>query len=130
MPNAQLSTKVVFWIDTITGTIKMGLPENYPAPPYHEKIVCGTTHEAEAWSDKMRQQEDLRDRVNSEQREEIEGRMKAEIRSHIHHLMGNSRNNLNHDFLQTYLKKFGDQDYKWKSKRESFLHQEGFEHGR
>jgi hypothetical protein len=129
MANAQLSRKIVFWVDTIKGTIKMGMPEEYPAPPFHEKIICGTAHEAEHWSQKMREQEALLDRMNLEEREEKEGRMKAEIRSHIHHLIANGRNSLNRDFLRTYLNKFGDQDYKWKSKRESYLHAEGYERG-
>ena len=129
MANAQLSRKICFWRNTIDGNIKMGMPEEYPAPPFHQKIIAGTAHEAEFWSGKMREQEALLDRVEVEKREEIEGRMKAEIRSHIHHLIANGRNNLNKDFLRTYLNKFGDQGNKWKSKRESFLHSEGYERG-
>jgi hypothetical protein len=128
--NAQLTKKIVFWLDTCSGDIKMGLPEQYPAPYAHTKVVCGTAHEAEFWSEKMRQQESVRSRLEDEHRDEVEGRMKANLRSHIHHLMANARNNKNRDFLARHLELYDKRPDKTKIKRESYLHAEAFEHGR
>jgi hypothetical protein len=128
--NAQLSRKIVYWQHGMSGEIKMGLPEEYPAPPFHVKIVCGTAHEAERWSEKMRQQEIERDAINDEQRDEIEGRMRAEHRSHILHLMANARNNINREFLRRHLELYDKRPDKTRMTRESYLHAEAYEKGR
>ncbi len=127
--SAQLSKKIVYWLDTVTGTIKTGLPEQYPAPYMHEKIVCGTAHDAEVWSNKMRQQEAIRDQLEDEKREEIEAKMKAQLRNHIHHLMANARNNMNREFLRRHLELYDRRPEGWRTKRESYLHAEAFEKG-
>lgn len=127
--NAQLSKKIVYWRDTLSGDIKMGLPEEYPAPAYHEKIVCGTAHEAELWSGKMRQQEMFRERLKDEEREEVEGRLRANLRSHIHHLMANARNNKNREFLRRHLELYDQRPDGWRTQHESYLHAEAYEHG-
>lgn len=131
MRNAYLSKPVVFWLDTISGTVKMGLPEQFPALPYHEKIVCNTVWDIERWSEKMRQQDRIKQQVDDETRGALEERTRGEIRSHIHNLMANSRNNFNRDFLRGYLRKTENKQgdpTKWG--RESFLHIEGYESGK
>jgi hypothetical protein len=127
--NAQLSRKIVFWRDTLTNNIKMGLPEEFPAPDWHEKIVCSTAHEAEHWSQKMREQEALREQMEDEKREEIEGRLRANLRSHMMHLMANARNNLNREFLRKHLESYESRPDKTRMRRESYLHAEGYEKG-
>jgi hypothetical protein len=114
----------------MTGEIRMGLPEEYPAPWMFEKIVCGTAHEAECWSQKMREQESARERLENEKREEIEEHMKAQLRSHIRNLMVNARNNMNREFLRRHLELYDERPAGWKTKRKSYLHAEAFEHGR
>ena len=37
--NAQLKTKIVFWYDGTTGEIRMGLPEQFPAPANDETLA-------------------------------------------------------------------------------------------
>ena len=128
--NAYLSKPVVYYLNTINGEIKMGFPQEYPAPPFHEKIVCNTVWDVEHWSKKMREQDRVKQMMDDERRGEAEERMRSEIRSHIHHLIANARNNKNKDFLRYYLKKIDSQPNdptKWK--RESFLHIEGYEQG-
>ncbi len=107
----------------------MGLPEEFPAIPGYEKIVCNTAHEAEAWSERMRRWETIKGQMEDEQRELIEGPMRAELRSHIHHLMANSRNNFNREFLRRHLEIYSERPDKTKMKRESYLHNEAYEKG-
>ncbi len=127
--NAQMGKKVVYWLDTLSGQIKMGLPEEYPAPVFHEKIVCGSVFEAERWSQKMRNQEAERDRLEDEKRDEIEGRMRANHRNHILHLMANARNNMNREFLRRHLELYDRRPDLTREQRVSYLHAEGYEHG-
>jgi hypothetical protein len=103
--NAQLKTKIVFWLDTRTGQLTMGLPDNFPAPPYYEKIVCGTAYEAETYSGRMRQQEQSREAMLDEQREEIEGELIRNLRGHMYNQMANARNAKNRDFLRIFLER-------------------------
>lgn len=130
MRQAQLSKKIVFWLNTINGDIKMGLPEQYSAPDYHEKIICGTVQEAEKMSQKMRDQEREREMMAVEMREEKEEKLRSEHRSHLNHLMANASNNLNRDFLRGYVNKnLNRPNDPTAVRRESFLHSEGYEHG-
>ena len=125
-----LATKIVFWEHGITGQLMQGLPENFPAPPYYNKIICGTAHEAETWSRKLREQEASRDAMVDEEREKIEGEMIRNLRSHMHSQIANARNNVNRDFLIYWLRKQDQMKSKTKSKRESYLHAEAYEKGR
>jgi len=128
--DARLRKKVCFWYNGTSGEIRMGLPEEYPAIRGFEKIVCSTAHEAEIWSERMRRWELLKMRMEDEQREMIEGPMRAELRSHIHHLMANARNNMNREFLRRHLELYDRRIDKTQFKRTSYLHSEAFEHGR
>jgi hypothetical protein len=126
--NAYLSQPVVYWLDTINGTVKMGLPEQFPAPPFHEKIVCNTVWDVDRWSQKMREQERIRQQMDDDKRGAEEERIRGEIRAHIHRQMANSRNNLNRDFLRLYLERSSqlpNDPTRWN--RESYLHIEGYE---
>lgn len=126
--NVYLSKPVVYWLNTINGDIKMGLPQEYDAPAYHEKIVCNTVWDVDRWSQKMREQERIRQQMDDDKRGAVEERIRGEIRSHIHHQMANSKNNLNRDFLRRYLDKsdkLPNDPTRWN--RESYLHIEGYE---
>lgn len=128
MRNAYLTKAVVYYLNTVNGEIKMGFPEEYDAPPFHEKIVCKTVWDVERWSHKMREQDRIRQQMDDDKRGAIEERMRGEIRSHIHHLIANAKNNLNRDFMKRYLEKSDQKSSdptRWK--RESYLHMEGFE---
>ena len=127
--NAQISTKIVYWYDGTTGEIRMGLPENFPAPYGFEKIVCNTAHEAEVWSERMRKQEAIKQQMEDEERELIEGQLRSNLRSHIHHQMANARNNINREFLRRHLELYDKRQDRWKMTRESYLHNEGYEQG-
>jgi hypothetical protein len=128
--NAQLATKIVFWLDTLNGQIKMGLPEEYPAPDFHEKIICNTAHEAEWWSEKMRQQEIRKQQMEDAEREEVEGRIRKQSRDHIYHLMANARNNVNREFLRRHLELYEQRPDRTQMHTESYLHAEAYEKGR
>jgi hypothetical protein len=128
--NAQLTTKIVFWLDTLNGQIKMGLPEEYPAPDFHEKIVCNSAHEAELWSEKMRQQEAHKQQMEDAEREEVEGRIRRQQRDHIYHLMTNARNNVNREFLRRHLELYDKRADRTQMHTESYLHAEAYEKGR
>jgi hypothetical protein len=127
--NAQLARKIVYWYDETTGDIRMGLPEQFPAPRGFQKIVCNSAHEAETWSERMRRWERIKQQMEDEQRELVEGPIRANLRSYMHHQMANARNNMNREFLRQHLEQYGARPDKTKTTRESYLHAEGFEHG-
>ena len=120
---------VVFWYDGTTGEIRMGLPENFPAAPGFQKIVCNSAHEAEVWSLRMRRWESVKQEMEDEQREMIEGPIRDNLRKHIQHLASNARNNMNRDFLLMHLKNYDLRPNLTRTKRESYLHAEGYERG-
>lgn len=126
----QLSTKIVFWHDGTLGEIRMGLPEQFPAPAGFEKIVCNSAHEAEVWSERMRKQEAIKSEMEDEQREMVEGPIRANLRSYMYHQMANARNNMNREFLRRHLELYSDRPDKTKTRHESYLHAEGYERGR
>lgn len=127
--NVQLSKKPVYWYDGTTGEIRMGLPEPYPAPPGLQKIACRSAAEAELWSQRMRRWEAVKQAMEDEQREMIEGPMRANLRRHILHLAANARNNMNRDFLLLHLKNYEARPDLTQTRRESYLHSEAFERG-
>jgi hypothetical protein len=129
MNNVQLRVKVVFWQHAITGELVMGAPEPWPAPPYYNKIVCHTAHEAETYSQKMREQEASREAMIDEERDRVEGEMIRNLRSHMHSQIANARNAKNADFLRYWLKKQETMVNKTREERVSYLHAEAFEHG-
>ncbi len=127
--NAQLFKKIVYWYNGTSGEIRMGLPEQFPAPAGFEKKVCNSAHEAEAWSERMRRWETVKMQMEDEQREMIEGPVRDEIRRELLHQMANARNNLNREFLRQHLVKYDQRPNRIKMDRISYLHSEGFEHG-
>jgi hypothetical protein len=129
MNYAQLATKVVFWQHAVTGQLVMGAPENFPAPPYHSKIICHTAQEAERYSQLMREQEASREAMIDEERDRIEGEMIRNLRGHMHSQMANARNAMNRDFLRIWLERQEKLVNKVRHRRESYLHAEAFERG-
>jgi transketolase len=131
MPNAQLSTKVVFYYNGTSGEIRMGLPEQFDAPPGFQKIVCTSSYDAEAWSGRMRSWEEFKSRIEEEQRQMMDSHARSEMRSHMHHLMANAKNAATREFLARSLEN-SERRYQrvhGHERRESYLHSEGFEHG-
>lgn len=128
--NAQLSRKPVFYYNGTSGEIMTGMPEQYSAPSGFQKIVCTSAAEAETWSERQRKWDDFKHRIKQEERELVEGPMRDEMRRHIQHQASNARNSLNRDFLLRHLAQYDKRDAPWKSKRESYLHAEAFEHGK
>jgi hypothetical protein len=128
MPNVQLSKKIVYYYNGTNGEIRMGLPENWPAPHGFEKIICTSAHEAEKWSERLRQYNLFKERLKDEEREIIEGQWRSEIRSHMHHVMANSRNNINREYVRRYMERMEKKD-KTKTVREEYNHAEGYEQG-
>jgi hypothetical protein len=127
--NFQLQNKIIFWLHGMTGEIRMGLPEQFPAPNGFSKVVCNTAHEAEVWSERMRNRERVKQQVEDEERESIEGPIRDNLRHHIQHLASNARNNMNRDFLLKHLHNYDARPNLTKNKITSYLHSEGFEHG-
>jgi len=127
--NAQLTTKIVYWYDGTTGDIRMGLQDRFPAPYGFEKIVCTSADEAEVWSERMRERETAKNALEDEQREMIEGPIRANLRSYMHHQMANARNNLNREFLRRHLELYDKRPDRTKGKQVSYLHAEGYEGG-
>jgi hypothetical protein len=107
----------------------MGAPEQWPAPPYYNKIVCHTAHEAERYSQKMREQEASREAMIDEERDAIEGEMLRNLRGHMHSQIANARNNMNRDFLRIWLERQERMVSRTQIRRESYLHAEGYEYG-
>jgi len=130
MQVAQLGKKIVYYYNGTTQDIRMGLPEHFPAPYGYEKIVCTSAREAEVWSERLRQCEKFKEEIEDQERELIEGPIRDNLRGHIHHLMSNSRNNMNREFLRKHLENYTERPNLVKTKRESYLHSEAFEQGR
>jgi hypothetical protein len=127
--NAQLATKIVYWIDR-NNQIYMGLPEQFPAPFGMEKIVCASAMQAEYWSQKMRNQEQVREEAKDEERDKIEGPIRDNLRKHMQHLAANARNNMNRDFILKHLYNYDKRGDSTKTKKVSYLHSEAYEHHR
>lgn len=129
--HAYLSKPVVYWQNTITGQIKMGFPEQFNPPPYHNKIVCQTVHDAERWSQLMRDQERVNEQVYADTRGAYEETLRSHLRKEIHHRLAQTSDPVNRGFLEAYLKKIENRPSDpTQSRRESYLHNEGFEQGR
>jgi hypothetical protein len=126
--NAQLGRKVVFYKDT-SGKVITGLPENVPAPFGYQKIVCNSALEAERLSGLQRRQEQSEHRIEQERRGSIEAEFQREIRSELHHKMGNARNNVNREFLRRALERNEGRRDPTAYERESYLHAEAHEDG-
>ncbi len=127
---AQLDKKVVYFRNEKTGEIRMGLPESFPATKGFHKIVCNTAHEAEVWSDRLRQYNLRKESKKDEEREAIEGEYRKEHRSHIHHLMANSHSKYGKEFLRRHLERMDRAEERQRMTREEYLHSEGYERGR
>ncbi len=127
---AQLDRKVVFYRNASTGEVMGGMPENIPSPYGYEKVVCNNVSEAERWSDRQRQWDNVKHNAIRERREQIEGPIRDEIRAEMHHKMANARNTANREFLQRALENDAKRQAPWEYRRESYLHAEAYEKGR
>ena len=79
--------------------------------------------------ERMRKQEAVKTQMENEQREMIEGPIRANLRSFMYHQMANARNNINREFLRRHLELYDQRPDKTKMDRISYLHSEGYEKG-
>lgn len=128
--NAQLSTKIVFWYNPRTDHILQGAPERFEPIYGYQKIICHHAHEAETWSARLCAQDKRIAEMNDYERERFEGPMRADIRRELRDRLHNARNGINRMLLEKALEELDKAETKGKTVRESFLHVEGFEHGK
>jgi hypothetical protein len=126
--NAQLDKKIVYFTNA-AGEIRMGLPENFPASKGFSKVVCNNAHEAEVWSDRLRQYNCSKERMKDEEREQIEGQYAKEIRGNIHHLMANSHSKYGKVYMERYLERMDKAEGRRRMTREEYNHNEAHEQG-
>ena len=126
---AQLDKKIVYFQNERTGEIRMGLPESFPATAGFHKVICNSAHEAEVWSDKLRQYNCGKETKKDDEREQVEGEYRKAQRENIHHLMSNSSSKYGREFLQRHLERMDKAEARGRMKREEFNHAEGFERG-
>ena len=129
LPQAKKTVSVVFYYSKKLDRVLVGFPENFPAPKGFLKIVCTTAAEVDRWSAKLRAQEKREDDLTEEQREAVEGPIRAYARAELHRLMANARNALNRDFCRSALAKMDEDENRRKMKKESFMHCEAAEDG-
>jgi len=125
--NAQLDKKIVYFRNEKTGEIRMGLPESFPATSGFHKVVCNTAHEAEVWSDRLRQYNLGKESRKDEEREAIEGAYRKEHRSQINHLIANSSSKYGKEFLRHHLERMDRAEARSRMTREEYLHSEAYE---
>lgn len=128
--NAQLDTKIIYYTNSKTGEIRMGAPEKFPVSKGFQKVVCTNVHEAERWSDRLRQYNIGKESKIDEKRAQIEGEFAKEHRRQIHNLISSSRSKYGRVFLENHLRRMDAAESKRHMSREEYNHNEGFERGR
>jgi transketolase len=113
----------------------VGFPEQFPIPPAwaklgYQKVVCRSAAEVDSWDKKLREQEKRESEMTYEQREAVEGPIRAYVRQELQHKMATSRNAINREFCRQALQKLDDDENRRRMKRESFMHIVGFEDGK
>jgi hypothetical protein len=129
-PARQRINVVFYRYPKLNNRIEMGFPENFPAPPGAEKIVCTTAREAEKYSSLMREQEKIDAEMSEIDRERVEGPMRDYVRKDLQHRLANATDQVNRDFLRFALAQIEEKEKRGKEIRESHLHAEGYEHGK
>lgn len=130
LKRARVPIRVTFLLNRSLNRLMIGLPEQFPAPPGWEKIVCTTAAEVDAMSARLRRQEQIDEELTDEQREAIEGPIRDYARKELVTLMMNSHNAINHDFCRFALARMDEADAaRRKNKRESYMHCEAAEQG-
>jgi hypothetical protein len=125
-------TKIVFYKWRKGGTIRytVGASDDYPAPPGAEKIVCESAAEVEKYSQILRDQDAADDEMAEAERYEREEPIWQALRSDLQHKMLNSKNEINREFCRRALMEMDKAEAKRKEVRTSYMHVEGFEHGK
>lgn len=124
--NAQIAKKAVFYRNPKTGET-MGGYMGGKIPHGFETIVCNSAAEVERWSQRQREWDSANHERIQEERERIEGPMKAELRAEMHHRLSNARNSVNRDFLRAAIERDGKKAMPMRYRRESYLHCEAHE---
>jgi hypothetical protein len=128
--NAQLGTKIVFWYNPRTQHILQGAPEQFEPIYGYEKRICNHAHEAETWSARLCAQDKRVAEMNDYERSEYEGPIRADIRKELTEKLRNASSPLNAALLQRALLELDKAEASAKTKRESYLHAEAYEHGK
>lgn len=118
--NAQIANKAVFYRNPTTGATMQGFPGG-KAPRGFETVTCNSASEVERWSQRQREWDSASHERIQEEREKIEGPMRAELRAELHHKMANSRNSVNREFLRRALERDSDRPNPMRYRRESRL---------
>jgi hypothetical protein len=128
--NAQLRTKVVFYKHIATGRYGVGFPDQFPAPPGFEKIVCNHAYEVEKWDKVLRRQEATERERTAEERERVEGPMRDYLRGLLRQGKANG-NNINRAFCEESIKRLDAKvEERSNDPVEGVMHVEAFEDGR
>lgn len=131
LKTARQHIKVVFYrYPKLNNRINVGFPDEFPAPPGAEKIVCTTAREVERYSQMIRDQEKIEQEMTDYERELKEGPMREHCRKELQHLMANARNQVNRDFCMFALKKLDEADANGRNIRQSYMHIEAHESGK
>jgi hypothetical protein len=131
MKTARQHIRIVFYrYPKLNNRLTVGFPDNFPAPPGAEKIVCTTAREVEKYSQMIRDQEKIEQEMSEYERELIEGPMRAYVRAELRHRMENSDNQINRDFCAYALKQLDEKEEKGRTIRESHMHIEAHEQGK
>lgn len=129
--NAQLRTKVVFYKHIASGRYGVGFPEQFPAPPGFEKIVCNHAYEVEKWDKVLRRQEANERERTAEERERVEGPMRDYLRGLLRQGKANARNQINRTFCEESIQRLDAKvDEKSWNTTEGVMHVEAFEDGK
>ncbi|HTF69169.1 MAG TPA: hypothetical protein VK638_41465, partial [Edaphobacter sp.] len=99
-------------------------------PPGYQRITCNHAHEAETWSGRLCAQDKRIAEMTDYEREEIEGPMRADLRRELRTKIHQARNGINRMLLERAMRELDKAEAKGKTVRESYLHVEGFEHGK
>ena len=132
---AAKPTAVVYWYSAKLNHILKGPDEHFGIPPFHQrlgyqKVVCRSAHEADLWSQKLRDQERREGDQKDEERERFEGPIRAMLRSDIHERMANAGTMLERAFCRYFLDQLDTYERQNKMKRISYQHAEAFEDGK
>lgn len=130
--NAQMSTKIYFWHNPRTDHILQGAPPQFRSmmPPGYQEIECGHAMDAERWSARLTAQDKRIAEMNDEEREAVEGPMRADLRRELEAGIRKASSSLNASMLRMALRQLDDAEANARTKRESYLHVEAFEHGK
>ena len=73
----QMSKPIIYWYSKTLDLIVVGAPEPFSAPPGYETIKCIHAHDADKWSERLREQERRLAQMTDEERFAFEDKVAA-----------------------------------------------------